>query len=307
MADPLSDTLSLLDARCELSTGLCAGERWGVRVGRYEGLKFNVVLQGSAWLVPEGAAAVPLAAGDCFVLGGGAPFVLASAPDVPSRDAAEVFADAPEGGSVRIGSGKDFSVAGGRMVLAPASAGLLVGALPALIHLPASSTAAQTARWLLSLFVRELQAGGPGSRTQATHAMHMIFVELMRMQLASPGGVPAGWLSALADERIGRVLEALHGEPLRRWTLPELAAIARLSRSGFALRFRKVVGRPPLDYVLTLRMHIAAYDLRQRRKPVAAISQALGYSSESAFGSAFKRVFGCAPRTYAPRRSDAPA
>ncbi len=306
MADPLSDTLSLLDARCELSTGFCAGGRWGLRVGPYEGLKFNVVLSGGAWLTLDGGAAIHMAPGDCFVLGGGAPFVLASAPDVQPLDATEVFAGVSENGDVRIGSGADFSVAGGRMILAPASAGLLVGALPMFIHLRASSPAARTTRWLLSLFVNELQENGPGSRIQATHAMHMIFVELMRMQLSSSDGAPMGWLSALADPQISRALTSLHNEPLRQWTLTELATIARLSRSGFSLRFKKVVGRSPIDYLLTLRMHIAARDLRQQRQSVAAISQALGYSSESAFGSAFKRVFGCAPRSYAPRRFAGP-
>lgn len=42
------------------------------------------------------------------------------------------------------------------------------------------------------------------------------------------------------------------------------------------------------------------------RESIAAVAQALGYASESAFSMAFKRVMGAAPRRHAPRGASEP-
>jgi AraC-like DNA-binding protein len=39
--------------------------------------------------------------------------------------------------------------------------------------------------------------------------------------------------------------------------------------------------------------------------PISAIARSLGYESESAFSTAFKRVMGCSPRQYSRRRNPA--
>jgi AraC-like DNA-binding protein len=66
--------------------------------------------------------------------------------------------------------------------------------------------------------------------------------------------------------------------------------------SNFAQRFRSKVGVPPLDYLLRWRMRLARRDLLKLHQPIAQVAQRYGYGSESAFGNAFKRVFGTSPR-----------
>jgi AraC-like DNA-binding protein len=78
----------------------------------------------------------------------------------------------------------------------------------------------------------------------------------------------------------------------------ELASRTGMSRSAFAQRFRDLVGVAPLDYVTRWRMHRAREALRRKEATVAGLAASLGYSSESAFGNAFKRVFGLAPKRY---------
>jgi AraC-like DNA-binding protein len=78
----------------------------------------------------------------------------------------------------------------------------------------------------------------------------------------------------------------------------ELASRIGMSRSAFAERFRAQVGIAPLDYVTRWRMHRAREALRRGHATVAGLAVDLGYSSESAFGNAFKRVFGRAPKRY---------
>lgn len=296
MADPLSDVLKLLNARSMLSTALVAGASWSVRVREFDGLKFNAVLRGDAWLQLDGEAALHLREGDCFMLTQGRPFIIASDLALAPREAAEVFADAV-GGVAFYGNGEQCHILGGKMVLDAAVAPLLVEALPGVIHLPAAAPRAQTMHWLLARLAAEMAHPEAGAEVQTRQLMQMMFIELMREHLAS-SSAKQGWLAALADAGLRRALQAMHAQPARAWSLPELAQCAHMSRSGFAARFKAAVGVPPLDYLIRWRMHLASQALRGGSASVAEVAASVGYASESAFGNAFKRVLGQPPKRY---------
>jgi AraC-like DNA-binding protein len=74
-----------------------------------------------------------------------------------------------------------------------------------------------------------------------------------------------------------------------------------MSRTTFAERFRSVAGVPPLTYLLNWRMRLAERALRDEDTPLATLAHSLGYTSDSAFSNAFKRVNGIAPRRYRER------
>ena len=93
----------------------------------------------------------------------------------------------------------------------------------------------------------------------------------------------------------------MHDDPARRWRVGELAAEAGLSRTAFAVRFRRVGGETPMGYLTTLRMLRAAEALRRGDAPLARVAAEAGYASESAFGTAFRRTMGDAPRRHAAR------
>jgi AraC-like DNA-binding protein len=109
--------------------------------------------------------------------------------------------------------------------------------------------------------------------------------------------MPASWLRALGDARLAPALRLMHAEPGRAWHLDELASVCAMSRTTFALHFRQAAGVAPLTYLTEWRMRLAERTLREDRAPVAVVAQSLGYSSESAFSNAFKRVTGNSPKT----------
>ena len=93
-----------------------------------------------------------------------------------------------------------------------------------------------------------------------------MFVQILRAYLAESESFPAGWLRALSDRRLAPALQLMHGDPGRSWQLEELAKAAAMSRTTFALH--------------------------------SVLARSLGYTSESAFSNAFKRVTGNAPKRY---------
>lgn len=150
-------------------------------------------------------------------------------------------------------------------------------------------------RWALDQLALEIKGGAPGQSLMADHLAQIMLLQVLRLWLASGPGKSPGWLGALSDPRLARAIGAMHAEPGRRWTPAALAEHAGMSRTTFAERFRKAVGRPPLDYLTDWRMRLAADRLQRSGDSVAIIAFSIGYGSEAAFSTAFRRVMGCAP------------
>ncbi|WP_404426954.1 helix-turn-helix domain-containing protein [Thalassospira australica] len=75
-----------------------------------------------------------------------------------------------------------------------------------------------------------------------------------------------------------------------------MARHAGMSRSAFAARFRDVVAVPPMTYLTRWRMLLAGDHVTYSGLPISEIALSVGYESESAFSTAFKRVMGCEMR-----------
>lgn len=293
--DPLSDVISLAGLRAACSVRLQAGGDWALRFRPLE-LKFNVVRQGHCWLLVEGSPPRHLHAGDCFVVAR-TPFVLASAPEVPAVDAAQVFS--PSGTSARYGVGNDVELLGGSVTLqdSPGAADL-VNLLPAALVITADAGGASPLAWLLEELDREWHANLAGSQAVCNDLLRLMFVHALRQHIAQADAADLGWLGGLRDPAIAASLRAVHGEPARTWRLEELAAIAGLSRSSFAARFKRCVGLAPIEYAARWRMGLAAARLLNTADPVGVIAASLGFLSDAAFGVSFRRVHGMSPGRY---------
>ena len=93
-------------------------------------------------------------------------------------------------------------------------------------------------------------------------------------------------------------LSAMHDEPGHRWTVQSLGERAGMSRTSFAIRFRETVGKGPLEYLTEWRMMLASERLIKAAEPISIVAGSLGYDSDSAFSTAFKRVMRSSPRQY---------
>ncbi len=293
--DPLSDVLSLLRSRSIISAGLDAGGEWAIRFPAHEGIKFNAVLRGACWVQVDGESEpLRIEAGDCFLLTRGRPFLFTTDRTLPAIESATIYDQALNCVATCNGGG-DFLLIGGRFFFDGRHAELLFNALPAIVPVRYASNQAAVLRWSLEQLATELKQGLPGGTLMADHLAQIMLLQVIRLWLASDKEKHTGWLGALADPRLARVLGAMHGEPARRWTLAELAGFAGMSRTVFAGRFRDVVGQTPLGYLTGWRMRLAADRLRHTDESVASIGFSVGYESEAAFSAAFRRSVGCTP------------
>jgi AraC-like DNA-binding protein len=294
----VSDIISLLNPRASFSARLTTGGGWAIRFPSYEGLKFTAVIRGSFWLAIDGVAEpIELKPGDCYLLTTAEPYRQASDLSLETVDVREVFANVVDGRALH-GSSQDTMLIGGRFSFDKGQTSILLDSLPPIIHIRARSAQASIIPWILERLMDELSTAMPGASLMVDHLAHMLLIQVLRAYLASGEQLPVGWLGALVDERIGLALNLMHRSPGRRWTLRDLTLAVGMSRSAFSSRFNRLVGTGPLDYLLRWRMQLAAKELRRNTKTLSSIAFSLGYESESAFGNAFKRVMGKAPKRY---------
>ncbi|SES08271.1 AraC-type DNA-binding protein [Lentzea xinjiangensis] len=136
-----------------------------------------------------------------------------------------------------------------------------------------------------------------GSAFAVRQHCQLLLLEVLRAYVDQTE-LPAGWLKALTDERLRPALRLMHAEPGKPWGLAELARASSMSRTSFAERFRTVAGMPPLTYLSRWRMLLAQRALRDSDVRIGPLAVELGYSSESAFSTAFKREVGQSPLRY---------
>ncbi len=306
--DPLSDVLSLLRPLSYLTAGLDVGGPWAIRfTGRMGTIKCYVVTTGACWLKVDGLAdPLRLEAGDGFMLPNGRSFTLASDLALSPVPAGEVLASARHGSVVVHGAGGDAMLLGSRFEVDAGKARALLATLAPLVHFRAEEDRAAL-RWSIERMMAEVHEARPGMPLVAHHLAHLMLLQALRLHLSQATGGQTGWFYALADPQVSAAMAAMHADPAHRWTLAALARRAGMSRSPFAQRFRARVGETPIAYLTRWRMMLAAERLSAEGQSLATTARSLGYGSENAFNTAFKRVMGCPPRRYVRRDADRPA
>ena len=300
MPDTLTSIFHLLDLRSARCTRLEAGGDWSLRFPDLHHLKFVAVIRGACWMVHPAGAPVRMKAGDAFLLSRTPAYVLASDPDLPPEDGAALF-DWSTSSTGRHG-GDETVLLGGAFEVASLHERLIGEALPPLTILRRDAPSAVGIRRTLELMEAEFAAEPVGPALIRHHLADMLLVQMLRAHIADGRG--EGWIGALTDPRLGAALDRIHAAPHHHCSLHELATAAGMSRSAFAAAFHRAIGCAPIDYAIRWRMRVAE-DLLHRGLSVGEVAERLGYSAQSAFGAAFKRVKGHSPgsaqRAGAPR------
>ncbi|MFD0560017.1 AraC-like DNA-binding protein [Stackebrandtia endophytica] len=308
--DVLSDVISVMRTGHPRSARSAWGRPFGQRFAPGPGgAGFQVVLQGSCLLIPTDGEVRRLDPGDVVFFPHGGGHALADSLDTPLRghtcdpevdDRFEHRHGAPP-----IGNEPDDPAVVtlcGAYQLDSARTHPLLADLPAMIHLRSGMGQPATLRATVELLTTELTDPRLGADAIIPALLDTMLLYILRTWFDRAPSRVSGWNAALSDSAVTAALEAIHSEPERRWTVESLGAVANLSRAAFARRFSTLVGRSPLAYLTWWRMTLAARLLTDTDRPLSAVSTQVGYRSEFAFASAFKRQFGSPPGQYRRQR-----
>lgn len=276
---------------------------FGIRFGLVEGrAQFHFVARGPVFLRSGDGAVHAMNAGDAVLLPRGGIHDLVSEPDLPSRDVA-AFETAPLcqsvgaikaccGGADDPASALIFS---GCMAFDLGGMNPLVALMPEVMFVGTLLDRYPEILPMLEAMERETRSERAGFAGILARLADVVAAFIVRAWVECGCGDANGWVEALRDPRLGRVIAALHRDPGRNWTVAELAAEMGSSRSVFAERFLAVTGMTPVRYLTELRMRLASEWIGRDRVPIEAAAHRLGYGSQAAFSRAFKRVLGHPP------------
>lgn len=304
--DPFSDILKLVKAQSVLTGSFSAGGQWSILFTPTNKIKFFAIVKGGCLLQRnDGQAALRVETGDVLLLSRD-PVTFCNDNDLEPVDATALYAGKCEK-VAQLGDGGDFSLLGGHVTLDSDNGGLLADVLPSLIHIRASSPESSVLQWLLGQLIRERDNGQPGNDLATAQISQLMFIQVLRLHLASSPNLDAGWLRAVSDKKLAPALKLMHSATDRSWQLEELAKASGMSRTAFAVYFKAVAGVAPLTYLTEWRMRLAEQALREEDSPINVLAGQFGYSSESSFSNAFKRVIGHSPRSCRkmPKKSEA--
>jgi AraC-like DNA-binding protein len=271
---------------------------WGVSVPASADLGLLVVVRGRMAFEIEGGegARLELATGDVVAMPNGDAFTLRDQPGTPVLPITEVVPCSDPQVSVP-GAQTEFIIL--RCELTGGCTNPVRAGLPRVLHLPGGDGAAS--RWLEpTVRLLALEGGAPPTgRTMVLDRLaEVILVHMIRAWLDRQSPDCGGWLRAMADPQLARALGAFHAEPGRSWTIETLATSAGMSRSAFAARFKALTGETPLDYLTEWRMQQARSLIEAGEMPLKQIVRSLGYASDAAFRTAFKRRVGRTPGSF---------
>jgi len=286
----------LVEVSSVLTGGIAARGGWWSRGPLSDPVKFFAMVGGRARLTTDGLEEpVALEPGDVAILIGQS-WVTFEAGSEPRREV-QPESDFSSDRFVAADRAADDVLVGGCVNLNEAGRALLLGALPPVVHVRASGDNADPLRAALLRLFDEATDARLGSAFAIRQYGQLLLLEVLRAYIGQ-ADLPPGLLRLLTDQRLRPALGLMHAEPSRGWSLEELAHAAAMSRTSFAERFREVAGMPPLTYLNRWRMLLAQRALRDGDARVGELASELGYGSDSAFSTAFKRVVGESPLRY---------
>ncbi|MDR7280916.1 AraC family transcriptional regulator [Catenuloplanes atrovinosus] len=304
--DEFSEVFDVVEARGQVTGAFAARGRWVARSFGRTPLKLTVMVRGRARLSADGLdAPVHLDEGDVAIANGRSWLELeGGSGDGPIREIEPEITDLTDG--LRDAAPDCDLVVGGRVLFNRAGEDLLLQALPPVGHVRASATEAPRLRTIVGQLVDEVSAARPGSGFAVRQYAQLLLLEVLRAYIGQ-APLPPGRLRVLTDIRLRPAVSRMHADPARFWKLEELAHAAAMSRTTFTERFRAAAGVPPLAYLNSWRMLLAQRALRDNDARIGTIATSLGYTSESAFSTAFKRETGESPLRYRARLRDNPS
>ena len=289
------------------------GSPWAIRFEDGAALTLVTMLRGAGWIVPDNGTPVRLENRDRAIVSGTAPFTVTDditvstpplyvlhSPDRCTTSSGEVVdPDELNLGIRTCGTrldGDDVLLTGTYYVHGEVS-GHLLGSLPPVLVVPHEYSASAH----LDLTEAEIARDDPGQQAVLDRLLDLLLIATLRDWFAGPDGSPPPWYQAISDPTVGAALRAIHAHPERPWTVHSLAREAQISRAALARRFTELLGEPPIAYLTTWRLSLAADLLRRTDSTVDTIARRVGYSPSYALSAAFTRHFGVRPTVHRSR------
>ncbi|MFA7387342.1 MAG: AraC family transcriptional regulator [Thiohalobacteraceae bacterium] len=180
---------------------------------------------------------------------------------------------------------------------------LLSESFPDCLLLRADAPALRAITPLFDLILAEANRDAAEASPLIERLTELMLFYLIR-DMATREDIEAGLWAVASRAQFAPLVEHLLRDPGRDWSVEHMAQVTNMSRSSFFKHFMDTCGLPPAQFLLSLRMNIAARRLR-KGDSVTRAAEHVGYQSPAAFTRAFKKIIGEQPGAYQRSRRTA--
>jgi AraC-like DNA-binding protein len=305
--DNLAGLLDAPRARGAFTLRTVMSPPWSLRILTDSPLTLIAGIQGDIWVVPDDGEACRIGAGDIVVMRSPVHYTVADAPGTPPQviihpgqrctspdgvslteqmmHGVRTWGNDPEGSTVfLVGAYENLSDVSNR----------LLRALPPLLSVLQTEWESP----LVTLLSDEMIKDVPGQAAVLDRLLDLLLTAVLRAWFGGRDSSRPDWWRTQSDPVVERALRIMHDDPAHPWTVELLADRAGTSRSSLARRFQDLVGEPPMTFLKHWRLAMAADLLCEPGQTVGTVAVKVGYTSQYAFSSAFKRVRGISPKQH---------
>ena len=286
--DVLSDILKKIRLSSAVYFKSDFSSPWGMDIPKGPFAQFHIVTRGQCVLKTK-SKAIQLFTGDIVVFPLGTSHWLADSESSDRQNGKDVVQSIINGDSLFSGEKISTTLVCGHFEFDKDIDHPFVQELPEIIHI--SDAEKRELSWLeriTGLIIQEADSEQSGSNIIVDKLGEVLFIHVLRAYILKNRS-QKGFLAALQDERMRRVLKSIHDCPDREWQLDTLAQVAGMSRTSFSNHFKNMMGETPLNYITQWRMLLAKELLKESNQSVGEIATKVGYQSEAAFNRVFKK------------------
>ena len=277
---------------------------WSIRIQDDAPLTVVAMVRGTGWLSTDLGDAHPLHTGEVLIVSGGFHYTVSDELGAPPQVVIHPGqrCTTPDGESVTASmtlgvrtwgndpAGPTVMLTGTYTTDGEVGRRLLDSIPPVIVVEAIGATAA-----IVDLLEREIEGEQPGHGLVLDRLVDLLLIGALRTWFADPRvRLPAGY-AAMSDPVIGPALRLIQHEAHEPWTVASLARRVGLSRAAFAARFTEAVGEPPMRFLNSWRLALAADLLRDPDVTVSSVARDVGFTSPYTFSTAFKRHYGKSP------------
>jgi len=292
--DVLSDILSKVKLTSVVYFKSDFSEPWGMEIPKGPFAQFHIVTKGQCLLKTKDKS-IQLFTGDIVVFPLGASHWLANNENSKRYNGQDVVESILSGKSLFEGDKLSTTLVCGHFEFDKSLDHPFIKELPSIIHI--NDTDLKQFSWLKSitdLVIEEAEKEQSGSGVIVNKLGEILFVHTLRAYIEKNKSIK-GFIAAIQDERISKVLKEIHSSPQNDWKIEQLATIAAMSRTSFSNRFKTLTGETPFNYITQWRLLQAKELLEESSLSVGEIAEQVGYQSESAFNRVFKKRVSLTP------------
>ena len=251
---------------------------------------YHLVLRGECYVHLPGRAPITLGPRDAV-------FFLRDVPHFLSADAAGACPDdGAEMDPLSEETPGSVALACGFFHFRGALSRLLAEGLPDHVVLRAGTAALASTSALFELILAERQREPSEPSPLVARLADLLFFYVLR-HVAKTDASASGLWSLVRNPQLARLVEAVLKEPGKDWVVEDMARNAGMSRASFFKHFEQASGTSPGQFLLLVRMRVAARRLVAGDTAIEA-AEHVGYQSLAAFSRAFRKVIGQQPSAY---------